>query len=92
MVYYILCLFLSFQILKSNSPLSERYHTYSEIDSILHELNEEFGDTLNINFHTQIAGQYLSLLSLVFQIKIAYHFGLSNYLLMLILMKMNREF
>ena len=64
MVYYILCLFLSFQILKSDSPLSERYHTYSEIDSILHELNEEFGDTLNINSPYPNSGPIFKLIEL----------------------------
>ena len=33
----------------ADSPLPDRYHTYSEIDSILHELNNEFGDTINVN-------------------------------------------
>ena len=64
MIYYILCLFLSFQILKSDSPLSERYHTYSEIDSILHDLNEEFGDTLNINSPYPNSGPIFKLIEL----------------------------
>ena len=64
MIYYILCLFLSFQILKSDSPLSERYHTYSEIDSILHELNQEFGDTLNVNSPYPNSGPIFKLIEL----------------------------
>ena len=49
MLYFILSLFISFQVLIADSILSDRYHTYSEIDSILHEWDEEFGDTININ-------------------------------------------
>ena len=39
----------SFQLLFSESPLSERYHTYNEIDSLLHQWDELFGESGSIS-------------------------------------------
>ena len=46
---YILIGLISSQFLFSDSPLSDRYHTYQEIDSILHEWDEVFGNIENPN-------------------------------------------
>ena len=42
---YILIGLISSQFLFSESPLSDRYHTYEEIDSVLHEWDELFGES-----------------------------------------------
>tara|TARA_Y100001970_G_scaffold270344_1_gene364093 strand:+ start:642 stop:2915 length:2274 start_codon:yes stop_codon:yes gene_type:complete len=39
----------SFEFLFSQSPLSDRYHTYNEIDSILHAWDEQFGASGNLS-------------------------------------------
>jgi len=42
----LICIFVglcSFEFLFSESPLSDRYHTYDEIDSVLHVWDEQFG-------------------------------------------------
>ena len=62
--YFILSVIISFQVLKSDSILSERYHTYSEIDSILHQWDEEFGDTLNVNSPYPNSGPIFKLIEL----------------------------
>ena len=62
--YFILSLFISVQVLKSDSILSDRYHTYSEIDSILHQWDEEFGDTLNVNSPYPNSGPIFKLIEL----------------------------
>ena len=62
--YFILSIVISFQVLKSDSILSERYHTYSEIDSILHQWDEEFGDTLNVNSPYPNSGPIFKLIEL----------------------------
>ena len=41
---YILIGLISTEFLFSESPLSERYHTYEEIDSILHVWDDQFGE------------------------------------------------
>ena len=64
MLYFILSLFISFQVLIADSILSDRYHTYSEIDSILHEWDEEFGDTININSPYPNSGPIFKLIEL----------------------------
>ena len=62
--YFILSIVISFQVLKSDSILSDRYHTYSEIDSILHQWDEEFGDTLNVNSPYPNSGPIFKLIEL----------------------------
>ena len=62
--YLILYLIVSWQVLKADSVLSDRYHTYSEIDSILHEWNDEFGDTVNINSPYPNSGPIFKLIEL----------------------------
>ena len=42
MFYLILFFIVSLQVLKSDSILSERYHTYNEIDSILYYGGDSF--------------------------------------------------
>jgi len=64
MFYLILIFIVSLQVLKSDSILSERYHTYSEIDLILHEWNDEFGDTININSPYPNSGPIFKLIEL----------------------------
>mgnify|MGYP000724626014 CR=1 FL=1 len=48
-LHILLITVISIQFLCAESPLSDRYHTYQEIDSILHQWNEEFGDPENSN-------------------------------------------
>jgi len=53
-----------FQLLKSDSVLSDRYHTYAEIDSILHEWNQEFGGDDNSNSPYPNSGTIFKLIDL----------------------------
>jgi hypothetical protein len=43
--FYIFIGCISLQLLFSESPLSDRYHTYDEIDSLLHEWDQLFGES-----------------------------------------------
>ena len=47
-IFWILVFLISFSF--SESPLSERYHTYSEIQEKLFAWNEEFGNNLNSSY------------------------------------------
>jgi hypothetical protein len=47
-IFSILVFLISFSF--SESPLSERYHTYSEIQEKLFAWNEEFGNNLNSSY------------------------------------------
>ena len=43
-ILYVFIGFVSLQLLFSESPLSDRYHTYDEIDSLLHEWDGLYGE------------------------------------------------
>ena len=43
MIFFLSFTLILVQILFAESPLSNRYHTYEEIDSVLHAWNEQFG-------------------------------------------------
>ena len=53
-----------FQFLKSDSVLSDRYHTYAEIDSILHQWDQEFGGENNPNSPYPNSGTIFKLIDL----------------------------
>ena len=64
-IYYsILLLVVLFQFARSDNLLSERYHTYSEIDSILNQWNQDFGDTVNVNSPYPNSGPIFKLIDL----------------------------
>ena len=43
-ILYVFIGSVSLQLLFSESPLSDRYHTYDEIDSLLHEWDGLYGE------------------------------------------------
>ena len=48
-LYRFILVTIATQLSFADSPLPSRYHTYSDIDSILHNWDNEFGDSINVN-------------------------------------------